>query len=155
MNNPTDFHEKIVGNVGAQLKVVTDQRQCHVFFGGLRVQRSDDARAGDKPRPDLLVRCGPLTGKTYATDPLVVVEVLSPSTFDLDRGDKLAFYKSLSTMRHIVFVYQDQMRVEHYRRNDAGWPIEVLMRPQDRLVLDAVTFETILDAVYDGVPVGF
>ncbi|MDQ2805094.1 MAG: Uma2 family endonuclease [Pseudomonadota bacterium] len=48
--------------------------------------------------------------------PLVVV--LSPSTIDTDRGEKLRFYKALPTLRHIALVYQDQMHVEHYRRTD-------------------------------------
>lgn len=108
----------------------------------MRVQRSDDARGLTKPGPDLLVRCGPGAARSYVTDPLVVAEVLSPSTMDMDRVEKLRFYKRLPTLRHIVLVNQDQMRVEHYRRGDAGWEQETLTSPSDRLSLQAVAFET-------------
>ncbi len=151
MTNPTEAHEQIVANVGAPLKLAMDLQQCRVYFGGMRVQRSDDARGLDKPRPDLLVRCGPASARNYVTDPLVVVEVLSPSTMDTDRGGKLAFYKRLPTLRHIVLFYQDQMRAEHYRRIDVGWRLETLTAASDRLALDAVRFEIALSQAYFGV----
>jgi Uma2 family endonuclease len=97
------------------------------------------------------VRCGAIGTKTYITDPLVVIEVLSPSTIStgsdptgLTPGSNagcgmgsdpqgltpatLDFYKSLPTLRHIALIYQDQMRVEHYRRGEQGFELEVLKR---------------------------
>ncbi len=152
MTNPTEAHEQIAGNIGAPLKLAMDAKGCRAFQGGMRVQRSDRSGAVDKPRPDIVVRCGPFRGRTYITDPLVVVEVLSPSTIDTDRGDKLRFYKSLPTLRHIALVYQDQIRVEHYRKTDEGWRMEALTQPRDRLRFEAVGFELALDRVYFGVP---
>ena len=155
MTNPTELHEQIVANIGAPLKLAMDRQDCRVYFGGMRVQRSDDARGFDKPRPDLLVRCGQATARNYITDPLIVVEVLSPSTMDTDRGGKLAFYKRLPTLRHIVLVYQDQVRAEHYRRTDVGWELETLTAPSDQLVLEAIRFEVALaDAYFGAMPGG-
>mgnify|MGYP005990941233 CR=1 FL=1 len=119
----------------------------------MRVQRSSDSRGKDKTKPDIVVRCGPRQNQTYVTDPLVVVEVLSPSTMDYDRGGKLKFYKSLPTLRHIALIYQDQMRVEHYERTDEGWRLDVLTAPDDVLRFDAVDFEIDLDRTYFDVPV--
>jgi Uma2 family endonuclease len=153
MTNPTEVHEQIAANIGAPLKLAMDARGCRTYLGGIRVQRSDDARDTDKPRPDVVVRCGAVGAKTYITDPLVFVEVLSPSTIDVDRGPKLDFYKSLPTIRHIAFIYQDQMRVEHYRRGEQGFELEVLKRPDDALHLEAVEFRIDLGRVYFDVAV--
>ena len=153
MSNPTENHEQIAGNIGAPLKLAMDAVGCRSYQGGMRVQRSDDSRGHDKTRPDIVVRCGPRQNQTYLTDPLVVVEVLSPSTIDDDRGRKLRFHKSLPTLRDIVLAYQDQMRVEHYRRTEQGWDLEVLTRPEHSLRFDAVDFEIDLDHVYFDVPV--
>lgn len=109
MTNPTETHEQIAANIGAPLKLAMDTKGCRAFQGGIRVQRSDRSDGLDKPRPDVVVRCGPFHGRTYITDPLVVVEVLSPSAIDTDRGEKLRFYKRLPTLQHIALVYQDQM----------------------------------------------
>ncbi len=121
------------------MKQAADKRGCQAFFGGMRVQRSENQGAIDKPRPDLLVRRGPLARRDFVTDPLVVVEVLSPSTMDVDRGDKLRFYKRLPTLAHVALVYQDQMRVEHYRRLDTGWETETLTAPSQAMVFEAIS----------------
>ena len=151
MTNPTEVHEQIASNIGAPMKLAMDPWGCRVYLGGLGVQRSDREQEINRPRPDVLVRCGRVGTRNFVTDPLVIVEVLSPSTMDLDRGEKLRFYKALPTLRHIELVYQDQMRAEHYRRTDEGWPLEVLTDPEDMLRFEAVRFEIALDQVYSGI----
>jgi Uma2 family endonuclease len=151
MSNPTETHEQIAGNIGAPLKLAMDQRRCRTYQGGIRVQGTEDRRGIDKTRPDVVVRRGPDTARTFITDPLVIVEVLSPSTIDYDRGPKLDFYKSLPTVRHIMLVYQDQTRVEHYRRGEQGFELEVLKTGADTLHLEAVDFKIELDRIYFGV----
>ncbi|MBH0619558.1 Uma2 family endonuclease, partial [Salmonella enterica] len=138
MTNPSEDHGQITANLFAPLKAAMDAAGCRVYAGGMRVQRSED-RDGDMAAiPDIVVRCGPRRDRNFVTDPLVVVEVLSPSTMHLDRGAKFEFYRSLPTLRHIVFVYQRQVRVEHFRRIGEGWaPIE-LVRTTDRLDLDGI-----------------
>lgn len=148
MTNPTEVHEQIAGNIGAPLKLAMDARGCRTYQGGMRVQRSDDPRDTDKTRPDVVVRCGAVGAGSYITDPLVIIEVLSPSTIDVDRGPKLDFYKSLPTVRHIAFIYQDQMRVEHYRRAEQGFELEVLKRPEGALYFEAVEFRIDLARIY-------
>jgi Uma2 family endonuclease len=152
MSNPTETHEQIAANIGAPLKLAMDPRGCRTYQGGIRVQATDNSGAHDKYRPDVVVRCGPKDNKTYITDPVVIVEVLSPSTMDNDRGKKLRFYKDLPTVQHIVLAYSDQMRVEHYVRTADGWHLTVLMAPDEKLELDAVDFSIDLDQVYFDLP---
>jgi Uma2 family endonuclease len=109
------------------------------------------ARRLDAPRPDVLVRCGAPSNRHDVTNPLVIVEVLSPSTMDEDRGDTLRFCKSLPTLRHIVLAYQDSVRIEHDRRTELGWKQETSIFLTNTLVLEAVGFEIGLEAVYFGV----
>jgi Uma2 family endonuclease len=151
MTNPTELHVQIAGNIGAPLKIAMDPKSCRVYQGGIGVQRSDLPNGTNRARPDVVVRCGRLGTRNFITDPLVVVEVLSPSTMDVDRGEKLQFYKAQPTLRHIALVYQDQMRVEHYRRTDLGWEFETLTHTDDVLHFEAVAFRITLDRVYFGV----
>ena len=148
MTNPSEVHEQIVANIGAPLKLAMGARSYRTYQGGIRVQRSDDPLDTDKTRPDVVVRCGAVGTRTYITDPLVVVEVLSPSTIDVDRGPKLDFYKSLPTVRHIAFIYQDQMRVEHYRRVEQGFELEVLTQRNDAVHFEAVEFRIDVARIY-------
>lgn len=151
MSNPTEEHEQIAGNIGAPMKLAMDPKGCRVYQGGIGIQRSDDARGVDRPRPDVVVRYGASGRRNFITDPLVVIEVPPPSTMDVDRGEKLRFYKALPTLRHIVLVYQEQMRAEHYRRTDEGWALEVLTSPEDALHFEAINFTIALERVYFGV----
>ena len=153
MTNPTENHGQIAMNLAAPLKAALDGAGCRTYVGGMRVQRSEDRAGGDCAIPDIVVRCGPSRNRTFITDPIVVVEVLSRSTMDHDRGPKLAFYKGLTTLHHIVLIYQDQMRVEHYHREEQGWFLRSLTRTAERLRFDHLDFGIELDALYFDVPV--
>jgi len=152
MTNPNQRHEQVASNIGAHLKIAMDKRGCRTYQGGMRVQLSDNMDGTDKTKPDVVVRCGPTDPasetRNYITDPLVIVEVLSPSTMDYDRGDKLDFYKVIPTLRHIVIAYQDQMRIEHYRRVPGGWETDVLTNGDDVLRLEAVAFQMPVSQAY-------
>jgi Uma2 family endonuclease len=151
MTNPSEVHEKIASNIGAPLAMAMNPKGCHVYQGGIGVQRSDLPTGTNRTRPDVVVRCGRVGTRNFITDVLVVVEVLSPSTIDVDRGEKLQFYKSLPMLRHIALVYQDQTRVEHYRKTDLGWEFETLTHADDVLLFDALAFTIALDRIYFGV----
>lgn len=155
MTNPTIAHEVIVGNIGGPLRTLMRGRDCHVSQGGVHVQSRADGEGSNKPRPDLIAFCSPVDmRRNFVTNPLVVVEVLSPSNMDADRGAKLRFYKTaLPMLQHIALVYQDQVRVEHFRRIDAGWSTESLVTPDAVLRFDAVGFEIPLAGIYAGVEV--
>ncbi len=157
MTGPTLRHERIVVRIGGRLSLAMEKRGCESFQGGTHVQRDAESNALDKPKPDIVVRCGPgdqaTDRRNYITDPLVVIEVLSPSTMDYDRGPKLNFYKSLETIQHIVFVYQEEMRLEHYKPAADGWDIEVLTKPDDVLSLTTIAFKISAAEAYSGVTV--
>lgn len=151
--NPTGVHEQVVGNIGARLKLHMDGRGCQTYMGGMRVQRTSRRDETDKPRPDIVVHCGPVTPWTYITEPVIVVEVLSPSNEAIDRGPKRAFYRSLASMCHIVIVSQDQAQVEIDHRDGDGWRTETLTADTDLVRLTAVGFEIDLATVYFGTSV--
>jgi len=74
--------------------------------------------------PDVVVVRGELqfwgAEKDTVTNPLLLVEVLSPSTEGWDRGGKFARYRMLESLREVVFVSQDRVLVEQFTRQDDG-----------------------------------
>jgi Uma2 family endonuclease len=143
MTNPSIAHEDIVGNIGRPLGALMRARNCRVSQGGVHVQSREDGFGSNKPRPDLMAYCGPVDPRrNFVTNPLVIVEVLSPGNMDADRGVKLRFYKTaLPMLQHIGLVYQDQPRVEHFRRTDVGWSVETLVTIEATLRFEAIGFE--------------
>jgi hypothetical protein len=64
----------------------------------------------------------------------------------------LRLYKTgFPTLRQIVLVYQDQMRVECCERTDIGWELLTLTRPEQTLMFTALVFGMTLAEVYAGV----
>jgi Uma2 family endonuclease len=87
--------------------------------------------------PDALVRCGPpLPGDTIEiSDPIIVVEVVSPSSRGIDRGVKLAAYFSLPSVRHYLIIDTEKRVVIHHHRGNEG-RIEVTILHDGKLTLD-------------------
>lgn len=100
-------------------RAVRDARlACEVFPDGVSVV-IDDATVYE---PDALLRCGaPLDREALRVpDPVVVVEVLSPSTRAADLGGKLDGYFRLASVRHYLIVKTATRSVIHHWRDDAG-----------------------------------
>ncbi len=101
-------------NLGALLRPLLRGTDCRVYSSDARVRLS----ATRYVYPDLTISCAPQDqGRTdLLTAPRVVIEVLSPSTEDYDRGDKFAYYRACSTIQEYALVASDRQAVEVYRR---------------------------------------
>jgi len=86
---------------------------CQVFGDGMTVQAEDSDF-----EPDALLRCGPrLPGDaTRVSDPLVLVEVLSPDSGARDRATKLRAYFKLPSVQHYLIVWPEEQRIVCHSR---------------------------------------
>jgi Uma2 family endonuclease len=91
---------------------------CHMLPDGMTV-RIDDTTAHE---PDALVYCGPRLAPSSleVSNPVIVVEVLSPSTRHVDTQVKLAGYFRLSSVAHYLVIDPDKPLVIHHARNREG-----------------------------------
>ncbi len=91
---------------------------CQAFVDGLGVKISDDTTYV----PDALVNCGPPlpADAMLAANPVIVVEVLSPSTRHIDKSSKLADYFTVPSLHHYLIVDLNKRHVLHYQRQAAG-----------------------------------
>jgi Uma2 family endonuclease len=154
MAPPTLRHEMICANIDGSLRPRLKPRGCRTHRDVGVAAASD---ADFMPEPDVMVRCGPIDDRRrWVSDPMVVFEVLSPSTLTDDRGYKLDQYWKFASLRQIVLVYQDEVRVEHWVRDgEDRWSEgpEVLKAPSDVLVLPALDATLRLAEIYEGVSV--
>lgn len=122
---------------------------CQVFQSDMRVQASESAYF----YPDLVVVCGPAQYADARRDtllnPAVIIEVLSPSTEDFDRGRKFWHYRALPSLSDYLLVAQTRLQVEHYTRQSTDiWMLQDFTQPQDRVVLASVGCTLALEALY-------
>ena len=102
---------------------------------------------------DLAVTCRPHEpGQQLTPEPLVIVEILSPSTENRDRKVKLPDYRAIPSVREIVLVDQLQLYCEVHRRlGDGRWLTDLLRQANARLRLESIGFDQPLSAIYANV----
>lgn len=139
-------HGRVVANLVRHLGNELDDTPCQAFSENMKVQVADDAVL----YPDVFVTCRrPFSANDAVfTDPVLIIEVLSPSTQRYDRSEKFAVYRKLASLREYVLVDPDTRRVEVFRPGDDGhWKLYD-MSDDEALVLESVDCAIPLRAVF-------
>ena len=106
-------------NVGTASHQQLRGRGCRVHSSDLMVRVLETGLA---TYPDITVVCGHSeldpANRNAVTNPVVLVEVLSPGTAEYDRGEKLAHYKRIPSLREVVLVAHDEQLIEVWRRDE-------------------------------------
>jgi Uma2 family endonuclease len=128
-------HGRVKGNAYFSLRAAIDRAgvPCRALPDGLSVRISERTVV----EPDGLVYCGPQLGPDALEipNPIIVVEVLSPSTAAYDHGPKLAGYFSLLSLMHYLILDADRRVLIHHRRG-VGDVIETRILSDETLRLD-------------------
>jgi Uma2 family endonuclease len=154
MAGGSEPHSVIAVNVITALSVALERKPCKVYNSDMRLLIQ---RRRTYVYPDAMVICGKTefqTGRTdVVTNPLVIVEVLSPSTREHDRIEKFALYKQIESVREYILVDSERMVVSILRRqgDTDKWTIDVLNHPDDVLPFESLDIEIPLAKLYSKV----
>jgi Uma2 family endonuclease len=158
MAGESEDHGTICMNLSISLGLQLRGTPCRAFSKDTKVRCGPyrpHTREGLYAYPDLVVVCGPSQYHDQARDvllnPTVIVEVLSPSTEAIDRGDKLYRYRRwLPTLTDYVLVAQDRPVIDYYHRgDDALWTLRTLEGLEARLHLEDLGCTIPLADVYE------
>lgn len=148
-------HNRIASNLVVALSRRLTGRDCDVYSNDLRVLVK---ATGLFTYPDVVVTCG---GENFVdderdtlTNPLMLIEILSPSTEAYDRGKKFEHYQRIPSLREFVLVSQTQRRVEVFRRIAAEeWSYRVYEPGADAggVMLEALDAVIDFDEIYSRV----
>jgi len=110
--------------------------------------------AGQMYYPDISVVCGPRQyhggNRTVITNPVLIAEVLSPTTERKDRGEKFRDYITVESLMVYLLVSQDAPRVEQLSRAEDGrWDYRLVMGLESVLAIPALSVSLNLTDVYD------
>jgi Uma2 family endonuclease len=141
-------HNRIAGNLFAELRSQLQGKPCEVFSADLKVRiRTNTAEFCYYP--DVTVDwSGAANAALFAEQPRVIFEVLSSETERIDRGEKLRNYQALPSLDAYVLVDQQRMAVTLYRRSEGGWARELLTEKTDTLALPTIGCALPLSAIY-------
>ena len=149
MSGASRSHNRITVDITTQLSNQLMESECEVFASEMRVRISPEVSYF---YPDVIVLCGEprFEDDTFDTllNPILVIEVLSPSTAAFDRGEKFEHYKQIASLREYILVSQDNVRVEHYLRQGTQWIHNTFQCLEDMLPLASIECTLSLHAIY-------
>jgi len=113
-----DNHNRIIGNLTVSLLNHLRNSPCEPFFSNIKVRVNPNVYY----YLDVLVSCEQNPENPYfRNEPILIIEVLSPSTQEIDRREKLLFYQQMPSVQEYV-VEQQKLLVEiHRRQPDGRW----------------------------------
>jgi Uma2 family endonuclease len=137
-------HSTIASDLWTGLRDRLRRTTCRAFRGDTKVVANSSIRY-----PDLSVTCSSVRGRDdIVLEPVLVVEVLSPSTERDDRGRKKFDYFATPSILQYAIIEQDERRVELYTRTGAKWVNEVI-EGEAVLNLSSIGVEVALDLIYE------
>lgn len=143
-------HVRVCAALTASLWNQLVDRPCEVLPTDMRVKIP---ATGLYTYPDVAVICGEAEFDDAELDtllnPTLLIEVLSPSTADYDLGAKFGHYRTLASLREVLYVAQNEVHVLHYLRQDDGtWLLSETRDPQSSIELPSIGATLDLARVY-------
>ena len=152
MAGGSDVHNVVTGNMYMALRIGLQNTRCNVFMSDVRLRL---AASDDLFYPDVFVTCSDADRdrRQVKEDPVLIAEVLSPSTEAYDRGDKFAAYRRFTGLKTVLFLSQDRPHVECFTRGEDGrWILSEASGDTASLALPAFGFELALADLYRDLP---
>jgi Uma2 family endonuclease len=145
-------HNIVFKNVFGDLAYQLKGRPCQPYGSDLRIHIPENTLF---TYPDIAIICGDLLSspedEDTAIQPAVVIEILSPSTRDYDRGSKFKLYRDIPSLKEYILIDSESVNVEAFRLNRQGhWELEEYKKTAETLEIRTVLVSLPLQAIYEG-----
>ncbi len=151
MAGATSNHNRIMMNLAVGIGRQLDDSDCFLLSSEMRVQASETRFV----YPDLSAVCGEgafaRDNEMELLNPILVIEVTSPSSMDIDRGEKRDFYFGVSSIQAYLIIDQHRACAELSIRSEVNWQTTTFEKPDDVVPLDVLNCKLPLAQVYRGI----
>ncbi|MEO6393058.1 MAG: Uma2 family endonuclease [Pyrinomonadaceae bacterium] len=153
MSGGSPAHQTIAFNLTGELYSQLRDAPCRGFTSDAKVRTPTDNLY---TYPDLTVVCGEPVYADAKGDvldnPVLIVEILSPTTEAFDRGRKFARYQEIVTLTDYVLIAQNEPRVEHFvRQPDGSWNLRPYTGLEASVSITSINCSLLLARIYDRV----
>lgn len=154
MAGASDEHNTIAMNIAAELHQQLKKRPCKVYQNDMRLYVEKE---GIYTYPDVMIVCGKPEIKTYKNldnilNPVLIVEVLSPSTADYDKGGKFEQYRTIESFKEYLLVSQDAKQITRYTKQSNGsWILMDFIGDKTEIELASIGCSLSTEDIYDKV----
>lgn len=151
MSGGTGKHSSIMINITITIGQQLGDSVCALHSSEMRVKVNDSRYV----YPDLSAVCGKSSyedeSEISLLNPILVVEVTSPSSIEYDRVAKRDFYREVPSIQGYLIIDQHRVCAELYTRADIGWLLQVYTDPDDVIPLEMLNCELPLAEIYRGI----
>jgi Uma2 family endonuclease len=153
MSGASIRHNDIFHNVYGALVVFLKGKDCKPYGSDLRIHVPTNTLY---TYPDISIVCGkPETTDSFTdnvVNPSVIIEILSKSTKDYDRGTKFNLYRSIETLKEYILIDSTSIIVEIYtKQKDNSWNLKEYKQLSDSFHISTIGLTLFLKDVYDDV----
>jgi Uma2 family endonuclease len=153
MSGASRFHNRISTNLIGQLFNHLSGKKCTPYGSDLRVHIPENTLY---TYPDITIVCDDEKYLDDAFDtllnPKIIIEILSKTTKDYDKGSKFTLYRSIASLVEYILIDSEKMFVERFAKNSEGnWTLYEYALPSDFLVIPTIDFKIELDLIYKNV----
>ncbi len=156
MAGASEKHNTIAMNIASNIHFQLRKRSCKSYQNDMRLFVEE---SGLYTYPDVMVTCEKPELKKYKglenlTNPTLIIEVLSPSTADYDKGAKFDHYRTIESLQEYVLVWQDKKRVALYtRQNDNSWLLRDFIGAMAEIELKSIECRLTAEDIYEKVEI--
>lgn len=149
------WHNLIVSNAAVAIGSRIHGAKSELYIGNMRVKLRNNFIC----YPDLVVVSGDPAFADQNADlllnPTVVVEMISNATNSLDNSQKLESFLAMDSIRECILVKEDEMRIEHYAKQNAKqWIYKIYNERDDVLSMESINCKTSLSEIYAQIKFG-
>ncbi len=154
MAGGTPRHSLLCSRMNVALAVGLGKKSCDVYNSDLKVWID---KKNSYVLPDVSVICNNLEyaekDKNAITNPTIVVEVASESSFDYDYGTKLKLYRHIQSLRDHIIVNQDEAKIDIFSRKENVdiWLLQSFEDLEAEIYLESLDISIPLAEIYEGV----
>ncbi|MBK8669212.1 MAG: Uma2 family endonuclease [Saprospiraceae bacterium] len=150
MSGATFRHNQIFKNTYINLGSKLKGKPCQPYGSDLRIHIPKNSFF---TYPDISIICGQPemtdTIKDTVVNPSVIMEILSKSTYDYDKGQKFTLYRDIVSLKEYILIDSMSVRVEHYYKNDDGsWTLKDYRTIDDKIHIQTIAADLLLSDVY-------
>ena len=150
MSGASFRHNQIFKNTYGNLFNKLKGKPCQPYGSDLRIHIHNNSLY---TYPDISIICGKPemtdTVKDTITNPSVIIEILSKSTYDYDKGQKFTLYRDIDSLREYILIDSMSIRVEHYFKNeDSSWTLKDYRTIDAKLNIETISADLLLSDVY-------
>ena len=143
-------HNQIVSNTQGEIFQFLRDKPCRIYGSDLKIHVKT---ASGFAYPDLSIIClGPEfmdNRKDIVMNPAVIIEVLSPDTYDYDHGKKFMLYRQISSLKEYILISSTDASVEKFIRNETeSWTLTEYFNKDDVFTISTINYQTTLEAIY-------